>query len=314
MMVTAVAAGVAALALGRVATAGLDRRVERRAAPVGRFVAVGERSIHVVDRPGTSERTPIVFLHGASGNLRDPLIAFGDAFAERRRVFLDRPGHGWSGRAGAEDATPTAQAAVVAGVLDALGIDRAVVVGHSWGAAVAAAFAVDHAERTAGLVCLAPATHPWPGGVDVWHGLVTRPVIGPAIATYVIPLAGRALFDRMLTSVFAPCPVPEDLREAAGFDMVLRPAEFVANSQDMIALKPDLERRAPRYGEIAAPTLIVQGDGDTVVWPSIHAEALERQIANARLVTLGGVGHMPHHGARAETIDAIEELLATIDG
>ncbi len=62
---------------------------------------------------GPPDGTPVVLLHGASGNLHDMRIALGDRLAAHDRVILiDRPGHGWSDRpGGAADARPARQAA-----------------------------------------------------------------------------------------------------------------------------------------------------------------------------------------------------------
>ena len=56
------------------------------------------------------------------------------------------------------------------------GIKRAVIVGHSFGGAIAAAFGVRHPDKTEGLLFLAPATHPWPGGIDWYYHLAAMPM------------------------------------------------------------------------------------------------------------------------------------------
>ena len=77
--------------------------------------------------------------------------------------------------------------------------------------------------------------------------------------------------------------------------MLLRPAQFLANAQDVAALKAFVAAQAPRYGEIGAPTVIVTGSADTTVSPHIHARAVAAAVRDARLIVLAGVGHMPHH-------------------
>lgn len=314
MIGTAVGLGLVGVAAAGGAVSWATQRAAEAATPVlGRGIDVGGRRLHVLDRPGSDPAAPtLVFVHGASGNLRDLALAFDGAFPAHRCVFLDRPGHGWSERRGRADSSPAVQAGLVAALLDRLGIDRAVVIGHSWGAAVTAAFGVLHPERTLALAFLAPATHPWPGGVDPLYRLAVAPLIGRLfVATTVAPI-GRMILDRTIAAVFAPDPVPEDYRRRIGAELVLRPATFRANAEDVADLKDHVILLSPRYREIAVPCLVVTGTQDPIVWPSIHAEGLVRDIAGARLVRLDGVGHMPHHAARDRVIAEIAALVGEV--
>ena len=208
--------------------------------------------LHVVDlapaRP--SDAPPIVLLHGASGNLEDQRLTLGTALAARHRVILvDRPGHGFSDRPGGQaDASPGRQAALIAQALARLGVARAIVVGHSWSGALAAALALDFPERVAGLVLLAPVTHPWPGGISWYNRLASTPVIGRLFAeTCAFPL-GSLLIARGVENVFEPQLPPADYVRRTATRLVLRPQEFIANAQDVAALKAFVTAQAPRYG------------------------------------------------------------------
>jgi pimeloyl-ACP methyl ester carboxylesterase len=302
------------------AGAALARGVSRRAAenahpPIGELLRLGRRTVHLIDRPGDDpDAVALVFAHGASGNARDPALAFAGAFPRHRLLFLDRPGHGWSSRHGPEDAAPAAQAAVIAEVLDAHGIERAIVVGHSWGGSVAAAFGVLHPDRTAGLVFLAPATHPWPGAViGRLYRLSALPIAGALLRHLAVPTIGRLTIDRSIDGVFAPDPAPDDYRRAIGADLILRPDEWHANAEDVYRLYDHVAALAPRYPEITAPTLIVSGTDDPIVRADIHAEGLARDIAGSRLVWLDDIGHMPHHAARDRVVAEIEALIDEIE-
>jgi pimeloyl-ACP methyl ester carboxylesterase len=287
---------------------------EQAVPPLGRLVEIDGRRLHLIERAGRDETAvPIVFVHGASGNARDLLLAFGDRFLRHRRLFVDRPGHGWSDRRGRSDSAPLVQAEALARLLDHEGIERAVIVGHSWGGAVAAAFGVAHKERTAGLVFLAPATHPWPGGVDPLYRLAVLPLIGRLFAETLVAPIGRRMVDGAIRGVFAPDVPPEGYAETTGTALVLRAGEFRANAEDVVDLHRAVTRLSPRYREIDRPVLILTGDRDTVVWPSIHAEGLARDIAGARLVRLPGTGHMPQHGARPRVVAEIAHFLDEVE-
>lgn len=287
-------------------------RIEARFPPEGRFVEVGaKRRLHVVDRPGTREDAPaILLLHGASGNQADIVLALGERLAGRFRVIApDRPGHGWSDRAGGADAaSPARQAALVAEALGRLGVSRVVVVGHSWSGAVATALALDHPDRVAGLVLLAPVTHAWRGGIAWYYSPAAIPVLGDVLtATLIFPVA-RAVLDGAAAAVFAPQAPPPAYVERARIPLAIRPANFRANARDIAGLHAFVSGQSARYAAIGVPTIIVAGDQDTIVWPSVHAQAIAKQIAGAELVMLPGIGHMPHHAAPEIVVAAIERV------
>ncbi len=305
---------VAILGAGRAITVLEAARIEAAHPASGRFVEVEGGWLHVLElgTAASDDPLPIVLVHGASGNLKDLRLALGDRLAAHRRVILvDRPGHGWSDRpGGVADASPARQAALIAAALDRIGVERFVLLGHSLGGAVASALALAYPARVAGLVLLAPVTHPWEGGLAWYNAILSTPVIGPIFAhTVALPLA-VLLLDRGVASVFAPQSTPADYVRRAAIRLLLRPAEFMANAQDIAVLKAFVTAQAPRYGEIGAPTLILTGSADTTVSPHIHARAVAAAVPHARLIVLAGVGHMPHHVDADVVVAAIGQLPA----
>lgn len=276
--------------------------IERRHPPSGIFVPVAGGRLHIVElKPtsGTADGQAVVLLHGASGNLEDMRLALGERLAGRHRVILiDRPGHGWSDRPdGDAEAAPARQASRVAEVLDRLGVGRVIVVGHSWSGALATAFALAYPGRVAGLVLLAPVTHPWPGGIAWYYRVATTPILGPLFArTLALPL-GLIMLDGGSTGVFAPQRKPAGYVARAAIALSLRPPQFLANARDRAELKGHVAAQAPRYRDIAAPVVIITGDRDRTVSPRIHAQALAAALPHAKLILLPGIGHMPHHVA-----------------
>jgi pimeloyl-ACP methyl ester carboxylesterase len=312
MLLVCVIAIVAILGIGATITAVGVAQLELAHPPAGRLVQVVGGRLHVVDlapaRP--PDAPPIVLLHGASGNLEDQRLTLGAALAVRHRVVLvDRPGHGFSDRPGGRaDASPGRQAALIAQALARLGVSRAIVVGHSWSGALAAALALDFPERVAGLVLVAPVTHPWPGGISWYNRLASTPVVGRLFAeTCAFPI-GSLLIASAIDNVFEPQLPPADYVRHAATRLVLRPQEFVANAQDVAALKPFVTAQAPRYGEIAVPTVIISGDRDTTVRLETHSRVAATLIPGAKLIVLPGIGHMPHHVAADAIVAAIEAL------
>lgn len=288
-----------------------SREIEARFPAVGEMIDVGGYALHAVHlpRPENADLPPLVFIHGASGNLRDQMTPFRPILEGRAEMlFIDRPGHGWSERGGAENQTPDGQAAAIARAMQAKGISRAIVIGHSFGGAIAASFALDHPDMTAGLVFLAPATHPWPGGVSWYYDLASIPVIGSLFANTLALPAGLTRLESGSACVFAPNPLPEDYITTTAPALVLRPGAFRHNAVDVASLKPYVTRISPRYPEIKAPTVIITGDSDSVVLAHIHSEGLARDIEGAELVWIRNLGHKPDHVTTELAVRAIERV------
>ena len=286
--------------------------------PRGRRIDVGGLRQHVVEvGPSAADASgaPLVLLHGAGCNLEDMRLALGERLSVRRRVILvDRPGAGWSERRGRRSSSPAVQATMLREVLDRLGIARAVLVGHSWGGALALAFALDHPQRAAGLVLLSPPTHPHLRRMMRLYRPLAAPVFGWLFAhTLALPLAAAA-FDAGIRAAFAPQRPPRHyLKDSATF-LLLRPSAFLANARDMADLQGFLTRQAPRYRELMVPTIIVQGDCDGIVPVEKHAKAFAAASPHAKLVVLSGIGHMPHHAASDLVAAEIDEMARMANG
>ncbi len=284
--------------------------IEKLYPPVGRFAPLGGGKLHYLDiaaPEGEEDKPPLLFIHGASGNLLDQSGAYQSALkGDARMIFIDRPGHGYSERAGADD--PAKQADVYRQLLDYLKIDKAVLVGHSLGSASAAAFAVLYPERVKGLVFVAPATHPWPGGVTWYYDVATMPLIGRLFTEILTLPVGSLSVEQGVQSVFSPNKVAKNYIASSATPLVFRPHVFRHNSHDVATLKAFVTDFSPRYKEIKAPTVIVTGDKDDIVLAEIHSVGLERDIAEAELVVVEGVGHKPDYAATDQIVAAIRKV------
>ncbi len=292
-------------------TAWKARAIERQFPNVGELIDVGGMRLNSVFVPAgdKADLPPIVFIHGASGNLRDQMHAFRAKLEGRADLlFLDRPGHGYSERGGPENAWPDGQAHAIARLMEKRGIARAIIVGHSFGGAIAASFALEHPEKTAGLLFLAPATHPWPGGVDWYYDLAKMPAVGWLFTRLVALPAGLSRIDSGTRFVFAPNARPDDYMEATAPALVLRPAAFRNNATDVANLLDYVRRVQPRYAEIRTPTVIVTGDTDGVVYEEIHSRGLARDIAGSELVWIRNLGHKPDYVVTDLAIEALEKI------
>jgi pimeloyl-ACP methyl ester carboxylesterase len=286
---------------------------ERAHPATGRFVPVTGGLLHVVEKTppaGVPEGPAVVLIHGAAANLHDLENALGERLSQRHRVLLiDRPGHGWSpANAGPGASTTHGEAALLHEALQLMGANSAVLVGHSWGGALAAAYALDYPQNLAGLILLAPVVYPWTGGLPWFYQLGAMPVLGPAFAhLFAFPVA-RLLTPSAVQRAFSPqAPPPDYLKNSAAL-LSLRPRDFLATAREVAGLKTFGAGQTGRYAAIAVPTVIIAGDRDAIVQPQVHARALAAALPQAKLMLLPGIGHMPHYAAADLVSEAVAEM------
>jgi pimeloyl-ACP methyl ester carboxylesterase len=288
--------------------------LERTYPPRGQVVAVAGASLNVVDL-GRREASlpPIVLLHGASSNLEVMRPLAERLAADHRVILIDRPGHGGSRRERLGDSTPDVQARMIVDALDRLGVGPAIIVVHSLAGAIGARMALDYPAHVAGLVMLAPVTHPWRGGVGWYNRLVTRPVIGPVLAYTVTMPLGLLVAKSGARNVFLPQAMPDDFVKSSATRLLLRPREFLANARDLVDLKEAVAAQALRYGEIALPVTIIAGDeNDKTVSTNIHSRPFAAAVKGAKLIVLQGVGHMVQYAEPDLVVDEIEAMAGRI--
>jgi pimeloyl-ACP methyl ester carboxylesterase len=306
-MLTVMLVTVSALGLGACVTSlNYTSRVERAYPAAGTRLDVDGHDVHVL-RQG--ETGPVVLMiHGASANAREFSWTLAPRLSGEMRVLMaDRPGHGYSERFdGAQQLG--AQARQMAGVLDALAPgEKAVIVGHSFGGAVALRLALDRPDLVSGLVLLAPVTHDWGDGGTAWYNaLAAPPVLGNAFSQ-LLPLVGPGQVRGGIDSVFKPAPAPDGYFENSAIGLLFRPGNFRANARDVQALQDELGAQSVRYPELQVPIVVFSGSQDTVLSPKLHVGELKKQV-DVDLVILADEGHMPHHGEGDAVADAIRRL------
>jgi pimeloyl-ACP methyl ester carboxylesterase len=235
--------------------------------------------------------TAVLLLHGQPGGIRDWDRVVAALGADVHAIAEYRPG--WDGVNPPLDLRGNAQAAVAK--LDRYGIDRAVIVGHSLGAGVAAWIAVLHPERVRALVLTSPGANTLALG---WFDRVlASTVVGPALSALLLAGVGGALASSSVRHVLDRRLGLSQPFMRAGSRMLLRPGAWRSFVVEQRALFRDLPALETRLGEISAPTTVVSGTADRVV-PTRAARLLAEQIPGAELELIAGAGHLlPHqHG------------------
>lgn len=281
---------------------------ERRYPPTGQLLDVGGTTVHAhVEGTGPT----VILIHGASGNTRDMTFAFADRLAQRYRVTVfDRPGHGYTPRLALSGVTVADQADLLLGAAEQLGVTRPIVVGQSFGGAVAMAWAVHHPEETAAVISIAGATHPWEGELDKLYATVASPWIGRPLAWLISAWVPMAYVESQVEGVFTPQPEPEGYAQYIGLGLIMRPENILANAHQRTDLREELRGMRHEYPKLMMPIEILHGTADDIVGLEVHAEKLAAEAPDAHLTVLPGIGHMPHHAAPEAVEAAIDRAAA----
>lgn len=267
--------------------------------PSGQFVTLDGRRLHYEIKGNGPD---VVMIHGASGSLRDLTFSLRDRLTDRFRVtVVDRPGLGYSDPT--DDTSLLAQARFIKAGVAQLGVKDPIVLGQSYGGAVALAWALDGGPKA--LVLVASPSMPWPGKLDIWYRATSNPV-GRALA---VPLASAFVPDSYVRSaidaVFAPDAVPPGYDDFLGTPLTLRRETLTTNVTQVNTLRAELVTMEPRYPSLTLPVELIHGSADTIVPLQIHSGPLSLRLPNASLTVIPGAGHMPHHSQADEVIAAI---------
>lgn len=293
----------------------LDRRASAREAafeaqypPTGRLLQVNGVTVHAhVEGSGPD----LVLLHGASGNSRDFTFDLVGRLSDRYRVIaFDRPGMGWTDPIGAGTDDPRAQADLLRAAADQLDVRDPLVLGHSYGGAVAMAWALGDPVGTSALVLLAGATHPWPGELGGWYPFINSRVGQRAAVPLITAFVPEERAEGIIAGIFQPQLPPQGYVDHIGAGLSARRDSLRANAQQVGNLKPYLAAMARHYPNLTMPIELLHGDRDTTVYLDVHARRMARDVASAHLVVMPGMGHMPHHGDPQAVVDAIDRAAA----
>jgi pimeloyl-ACP methyl ester carboxylesterase len=278
---------------------------EARYPPTGQFIEVAGRRVHAhVEGSGPD----LILLHGASGSTRDFTFSLVDQLKDRYRVIaFDRPGLGWSDDLGGpESLSPVSQADHLRAAAEELGVRRPIVLGHSYGAAVALAWGLRDPGQTSALVIVSGATRPWDGGLGPSYTLTASRFGRATIVPLASAFATEGLTRSVIESIFKPQSAPDGYPQYIGAGLTLRQPTLYLNARQITALHPYLVEMEKLYDQLPMPVEIVHGDRDLVVPLEIHGLPLADLIPDAEISIIADGGHMPHHTHSDRVLDAID--------
>ncbi|MEM6462483.1 MAG: alpha/beta hydrolase [Pseudomonadota bacterium] len=278
--------------------------------PLGDLIEINGRTVHATD--SGSGGPPVVLLHGSNVNLRDWTFSIaGDLAKKRRVVAMDRPGYGHSER-GPGTWTPARQASQLRAAARVLDIERPILVGHSWGAVVAFAWALENPQEVSGVVSVSGANMPWGTAADVLDGLGIMRAGARYYARRLVRNADNGGVEDFVARAFRPQIPPDGYLDYVGAPLSLRHSTMHANGQDLAQTHAAISRLSKRYPALDLPIEIVHGERDWLLTVDRHVIGFKEQVSQAKISVAPGVGHMAHH-ARPDLVEtAVARISAAV--
>jgi len=296
---------VAALAISALVNAKLAKKAERDNPPAGAFVDVEGVRVHYVER-GSGE--PVVLLHGNGSMIQDfessGLIR--RLSAQFRVIAFDRPGFGHSERPRGRVWSPQAQAELFAAALQKIGVSRAVVIGHSWGASVAVALALRYPQLVGALVLASGYYYPSPRLDVLLLSGPAVPLLGDVIRYSISPIISRLMWPLLARKLFGPEAVPAKFALFPK-EMAFRPSQIRAAAAESAMMIATAYAARARYQEMVMPVFIIAGEQDQLVDIEEQSARLHRELPQSVMHRVPGAGHMVHHTATDRVMAAINE-------
>jgi pimeloyl-ACP methyl ester carboxylesterase len=238
----------------------------------------GEPPLALSDRG----RGPVaVLLHGQPGEGRDWEAVARRLMPDIRVIVPDRPGYG---RTPGPAVGIAENAELIVAMLDRLEVSKAVIAGHSWGGAVALELALGHQDRVSALVLAGSVGGK--GSVDWFDHLLAMPVIGTAMSLVGLSVLRMPPLGRIVAGLAAPTAPDLVKGFATGWYRSWR--SFVIEQR---ALVTEMPRITDSLGKVGVPAVVIAGTNDRLVRPRSQL-ALADALPHARLVRIGGVGHI----------------------
>jgi pimeloyl-ACP methyl ester carboxylesterase len=304
LSIFALAASVAAKLLLRPSDVEWERELVFHA-DYSRFAEVDGARVHYQEA-GDPNAPPMILIHGfATSNLVWSKVFLEFAEAGFRVIAPDLLGYGYSDKPRNLDYTIARQAEMVVRFMQGLGIDRAVLVGSSYGAAIAATITLDHAELVEKLILVGAVTNNKPTRYLLMR-LFGSPIIGDVLSPLVV--GSRRLLRLRMKRVYDRHSWVLDERRVDARHLPLR-TRGAHRAIIRTVRSWDAERVSRDAHLLTRPTLLLWGDHDREV-PLRDGEHLHGEIPHSRLVVFRECGHLPHEEYPAGFTKVVSEFCA----
>jgi pimeloyl-ACP methyl ester carboxylesterase len=277
----------------------------RRGIPADRYVQVGNQLVYV-EQAGPPDAPPVVLIHGFGASSYSWRKILPGLSASYRTLAIDLNGFGYTQRPrDAESYSREGQVKLILGVLDALGIERAHFVGHSYGGALTLWTAAQHPERVRSFVLVDSAAPTYPEDRRS-RAAALRPLNALFLRTFA--LRQSAVHKALLHSVYDDSVITPEISQA--YFERLRIEGATAAYHGLTAPRPGVRDRVD-FAAIHIPALVVWGTEDELV--RIADGRAAAALMGAEFVALEKTGHMPMEEKPEELLRLMLDFFARQD-
>jgi pimeloyl-ACP methyl ester carboxylesterase len=253
------------------------------------FIEVDGVKVHYQEA-GEPTNPVVLLIHGfASSTFVWSKVFLELAKSGLRVIAIDLLGFGYSEKPKNGEYTITGQAKLIHKLLTQLGIDRATIVGSSYGGAVAATCALDYPDSIDKLILVGTVNNNRPLDFALMRVFSSR-VVGDVVSPLL--LSSRRLLKQRMKRVYDRHAWVLDERRVDARHLPLRAAR-THRAIIRTVRGWDAERIARDAHLIQQPTLLLWGENDVEI-PLTDGERLHREIPNSRLIVFLNCGHLPH--------------------
>jgi pimeloyl-ACP methyl ester carboxylesterase len=291
--IQAAALGAAGLAASAVLVRFLTNKAESEHRQLGELIDIDNTRIHYVDR---GSGPVVIVLHG-NGAMLEEMDSSGvlEHLAKSHRVIaLDRPGFGLSSRPEGHW-TPERESKLLFAFMRKLGLDRPVIVAHSWATLVAVNLALDEPDAISGLVLIGGYFYPTTRTDVAIQSFVATPIVGDVFRHTLMSFISRAVAPMAFDKMFAPRTPPQAFLEAYSVAMATRPSQLGSVAFDTVEMPIAAGRLASRYTELLIPIALIAGAGDQISTLAHQSRRLNGELPNSTIDEVPDAGHMLHH-------------------
>ena len=265
-------------------------QIEKKHPPVGQFKIINNIKLHYEI---IGHGPVVVLLHSQPANQQQ--------FKKLKKILqnsytvisVDRPGMGYSDSI--KDISSKRlelQAQLIRKLITTITDEKPVIVGHSYGGALALSYAIQYEDEIKALLVVNTASHPWKKGKQ-WlpFRIISNPIYGKFFTNTYAMVYGKMTIDSSANSNFPNKKAPNDYINETSSVLTLRPKSLQSYTHDALNLRDALELQYRLYSQLTIPITIMTGKEDTVTPNKIHSYQLNLDIKQSKLVEVNKVAH-----------------------
>ena len=265
-------------------------KIEKDHPPAGQFKTIDNIKMHYQI---LGSGPVVVLLHAQPSNLKQFNKLKNILKTNYTVISIDRPGMGYS--ESLKEQSPKRlmqQAQLIRGLVHEITNEKPILIGHSYGGALALSYATQFEDEISGLIVINTASHAWKKGKP-WlpFRILSNPIYGKLFTNTFAMIYGQATISSSANSNFPNNQAPINYAKDTSAALTLRPKTLESYANDALNLREALKLQQNSYIELTIPITIMAGDEDTVTPNKIHSYILHNDISHSKLVKVSGVAH-----------------------